>query len=500
MIDFTSACDPGAIESLLGGDLSDDQTRRVEAHLETCAVCRGRIVEWAIAPQEWSEIRTHLSEDELVPQTAQGMATDTAQEASRSPLGILKFLSPTDDPQMLGRLGQYEVSGIIGSGGMGVVLKGFDRSLNRFVAIKVLAPHLAANAAARRRFSREAQAAAAVMHDNVVAIHGVSEAGGLPFLVMPYVRGRSLQKRIEEQGVLSVVEVLRIGHQVAAGLAAAHAQGLVHRDIKPANILLEEGVERLRITDFGLARAIDDASLTQSGVIAGTPQFMSPEQARGDAIDPRSDLFSLGSVLYVLCTGRPPFRAETTYGILRRITDAPAHAIREINAEIPDWLAAIVHKLLAKNPQERFASAEEVAGLLEQCLAHVQRPTAATLPLAAVRLVETSNVQRSRRSSMRRFAGVLAVVAVGCAALGLAVSQLPHSDPDQARNDSNAAAPEETAPMATTPVGPSADSLLDWSAAAKETDALLEDGEQFEQRMEEWWGPMIAEEPAPEAP
>lgn len=144
-------------------------------------------------------------------------------------------------------------------------------------------------------------------------IYGVAEANGLPYLVMPYVRGTSLQRRLDDSGPLTVAEVLRIGMQTAAGLAAAHAQGLVHRDIKPAKILLSEGVERVQITDFGLARAADDASLTRTGVLAGTPQYMSPEQARGEAVDHRSDLFSLGSVLYATCTGRPPFRADNRH-------------------------------------------------------------------------------------------------------------------------------------------------------------------------------------------
>jgi serine/threonine protein kinase len=173
---------------------------------------------------------------------------------------------------------------------------------------------------------------------------------------------------------------LRIGMQTARGLAAAHAQGLVHRDIKPANILLEDGVERLTITDFGLARAADDASLTRSGVIAGTPQFMSPEQARGDAVDARSDLFSLGSVLYALCTGRAPFRAETSFGVLRRITDDTPRPIREINPETPEWLAAAIERLHAKEPAKRYGSAEDVARIFEQCLAHMQQPSAVPLP------------------------------------------------------------------------------------------------------------------------
>ena len=174
--------------------------------------------------------------------------------------------------------------------------------------------------------------------------------------------------------------------QIASGLAAAHAQGLVHRDIKPANILLEDGVERLKITDFGLARAADDASLTRTGVIAGTPQFMSPEQARGELVDHRSDLFSLGSVMYAMCTGRPPFRAETSYGMLQRICEGQPREIRDVNPEIPEWLAAFVSRLHAKDPAERFQTAGEVAQLLEQCLANLRQPEAAPFPVAVSQL------------------------------------------------------------------------------------------------------------------
>ena len=197
---------------------------------------------------------------------------------------------------------------------------------------------------------------------------------------MPYVRGPSLQRRLDDKGPLAVVEILRVAVQAAAGLAAAHAQGLVHRDVKPANILLSDGIERVKLTDFGLARAADDASLTKTGVIAGTPQYMSPEQARGEPLDQRSDLFSLGSVLYAMCTGRVPFRAETSYGVLRRITDEEPRPIREINPDIPDWLGHIVARLMAKRREDRFQSANEVATLLEACLAHIQQPTAAPLP------------------------------------------------------------------------------------------------------------------------
>lgn len=163
--------------------------------------------------------------------------------------------------------------------------------------------------------------------------------------------------------------------QTAAGLAAAHAQGLVHRDVKPANILLENGIERVLLTDFGLARTIDEASLTCSGVIAGTPQYMAPEQARGEMVDFRSDLFSLGSVLYALCTGHSPFRAETTMGVLHRICKESPRPIQELNPEIPLWLSAIITRLHAKNPAKRYASAAEVAEILQRRLACLQSPS-----------------------------------------------------------------------------------------------------------------------------
>src|SRR5205807_4379481 len=176
-------------------------------------------------------------------------------------------------------------------------------------------------ATARRRFGREAKAGAAVCHDHVVTIHAVEEDKPVPYLVMQCVAGASLQDKLDRDGPLGVTEILRIGLQTAEGLAAAHKQGLVHRDIKPANILLENGVERVKITDFGLARTADDASVTQSGMVAGTPMYMSPEQAEGLPIDYRSDLFSLGTLLYVMSTGVPPFRASGTMAILKRVVE-----------------------------------------------------------------------------------------------------------------------------------------------------------------------------------
>lgn len=386
MHDHDDQCDAQLLDALLSGQIDDGVEQRIVRHLDHCRECRTSLdSRSAELQQETSRLLREQPFDadsrfefaDAIDETID----QSMERTSHSILirGVLDSLGPTDDPAMLGRLGGYEVSGVVGAGGMGVVLKALDRSLDRTVAIKVLAPHLACSGAARTRFAREAKAAAAVLHPNVIAIHGVSSgdhSSSLPYLVMPYLRGSSLQLRIDREGPLTVAEILRVASQIVAGLAAAHAQGLVHRDIKPANILLEEGIERVSITDFGLARAVDDATLTRSGVIAGTPQYMSPEQARGEPIDARSDLFSLGSVIYTMCTGHAPFRAETSYGILRRITDQSPRPIREINADLPVWLCRLVDKLHAKSPDDRYQSATVVAEVVQQCLAHVQTPNA----------------------------------------------------------------------------------------------------------------------------
>lgn len=292
----------------------------------------------------------------------------------------LSFLEPAENPENLGRLGSYEVAGVIGRGGMGIVLRAIDPHLNRVVAIKTLAPDYAGNPTARKRFAREAQAAAAVSHPHVVTIHAVEPAGKVPFLVMELVQGQSLREKLDKTGALEVREILRIGSQIAQGLAAAHDQGLIHRDIKPGNVLLENGVERVKLTDFGLARATDDVAITRTGDIAGTPQFMSPEQAEGKVCDQRSDLFSLGSVLYAMCTGRPPFRGDTAIAVLRKVCDGQPRPIREVNTDIPGWLVDIVEHLLAKDPDHRIQTAEEVARILNEHLAELQNPSSGSKP------------------------------------------------------------------------------------------------------------------------
>ena len=383
MTDFSkTCCDCEQLQKLLMESLPEKEENDISEHLSACSECRHEFEVLAATNEWWSEASERLSRSAArrAGHSTYGYSSHDDDVAHFSADFAVDFLEPSDDQTSLGRLGEYEIVEVIGRGGMGIVLKGFQKELHRHVAVKVLAPHLATSGAARRRFAREAQATAAVVNPHVMAIHSVNANAKLPYLVMPYVACQSLQERLDQQGPLDVKDVLRIGMQASLGLSAAHAQGLVHRDVKPANILLETNVDRVLLTDFGLARAVDDATLTRTGIIAGTPQYMSPEQANGDAVDHRSDLFSLGAVLYAMCTGRPPFRADTTFGILRRIRETAPRPIREINPEIPEWLERIVMKLLAKDVVERISSAAEVATLLEQSLAHVQQPTSVDLP------------------------------------------------------------------------------------------------------------------------
>ena len=234
-----------------------------------------------------------------------------------------------------------------------------------------MAPELVGTSPARKRFQREARATAAVRHSNVVGIYHVEDRPH-PFLVMKFVDGISLQLKLDRTGPLPVPDVVDVALQIARGLAAAHATGLIHRDIKPANILLETGTGRVKITDFGLARTVDDASLTRSGQVIGTPLYMSPEQAQGLSVDQRSDLFSLGSVMYVMASGRPPFRASTTLGVLKRVVEDRPRPIDEVLSDVPEWLIAIISKLHAKDREDRFGSAAEVGDLLERCQAELR--------------------------------------------------------------------------------------------------------------------------------
>ena len=339
--------------------------------------------------------------------TYQPSAVDDSDDDIDDSQPDLSFLQPSSKPGSIGLLAHYEVLSVLGRGGFGIVFKAFDEKLHRLVAIKVMNPQLASTSPPRKRFLREARAAAAIRHENVVQVYSVEEQP-LPYLVMEFIDGQTLKEKLDGAGPLETPEILHIARQIASGLAAAQAMGLIHRDIKPANILLEGAIAeppitpvaeivrfqtdsephriltnsatslnsattvRVKISDFGLARAADDASMTRTGVISGTPMYMAPEQATGQTLDHRADLFSFGSVLYQMACGRPPFRAANTIAVLRRVVEDTPRPLPEILPEIPDWLVAIVTKLHAKKPEDRFQTAKEVADLLARCQSELQ--------------------------------------------------------------------------------------------------------------------------------
>ncbi len=369
-------CDTLSLQILLEGDEQSHEYLALANHVDRCERCQQTLTLMAGDNQAWTEtgelLRDYPGADSSTVDTIPCRDFLASQPADGFPFSTSSFLESPNHPEMLGRLGRYEVERVIGAGGMGIVLKAHDSELNRPVAIKVLAPHLCNRGAARKRFEREARAAAAVVHEHIVAIHNVDSDGKTPYIVMQYVPGESLQTKVDDEGPLPTKEVLRIGVQAAAGLAAAHEQGVIHRDVKPGNILLENDIERSLLSDFGLARTVDDASLTHTGVIAGTPHYMSPEQANGETVDHRTDLFSLGSVIYFMATGRPPFRADKPMGVLNRICHSAHQPACELNRDVPYQLSDLIDELLRKKAHRRLDSAVRLRERLSRQLAELQ--------------------------------------------------------------------------------------------------------------------------------
>ena len=290
-----------------------------------------------------------------------GVDADRTEAAGPAGGGApITFLSPPQQADEMGRLGEYRVLKVLGRGGMGVVFLAEDVRLGRRVALKTMRPEAAQMANAKQRFLREARGTAAIEHDHIIPIYQVGEANGVPFLAMPLLRGEPLDERLKrtEGKPLLVPDIVRIGREIAEGLAAAHEQGLIHRDIKPANVWLEAERGRVKVLDFGLARAArEDTQLTQSGAIVGTPAYMAPEQARGETVDARCDLFSLGCLLYQMATGRKPFNGPDTMSILMSLALDQPTPPRQHNTEMPAELSNLISRLLAKKPEDRPASA-----------------------------------------------------------------------------------------------------------------------------------------------
>jgi len=269
---------------------------------------------------------------------------------------------------MMERIGHYRIVAELGRGGMGVVYKAHEESLNRFVAIKILGEHLTEDPTQIERFIREAQSAASLNHPNIVQIYAVSEEDGRHYFVMEYVSGRSLQQILRAKGPLEPAQVARIALQTASGLGAAHEQGIIHRDIKPANLLIDNrGI--VKIADFGLALMGDAASrLTATGMFMGTPGYLSPEQCLDQGVDNRTDIYSLGVTLFEALSGKTPFVADSPLALLRQIVDVEPPDLGELNPEVDPELCAIVARMMAKDRDLRVASCNELIGALEPYL------------------------------------------------------------------------------------------------------------------------------------
>lgn len=310
-----------------------------------------------------------------LPSTVGGHHPGVTGDEVRTVQGLGFLLDPSQSPSSLGKIRDYEILGIEGRGAMGIVLRAYDPNLRRNVAIKVMAAELSATPGSRERFIREAQSSASINHPNVVIVHSVGEHENLPFLVMEFVEGQTLQDLIRENKKLSVETTLRIAHQIASGLAAAHARGVVHRDVKPANILIENGIQRVKIADFGLARVVLDASgLTSQGKTVGTPSYMAPEQVDGLEVDCRADLFSLGCVIYAMLTGHTPFRAGNTLAVLQAVSKRE-HVPLDSVVDVPEGLSQLVDRLLKKDPNARLESAVKVLEILEELMRTVGTPS-----------------------------------------------------------------------------------------------------------------------------
>ena len=295
----------------------------------------------------------------------------------------LAFLAPAERPGELGRIAHYRVVKELGRGGMGMVYAAIDTRLERKIALKVMLPKFAANPSAKERFLREARAAAKISHDNVVTVYEADERDGVPYISMQYLQGYPLDEYLKKKGNPSIAQVLRIARETAAGLSAAHQIGLVHRDIKPANLWLEAPNGRVKVLDFGLAKPVDaEVELTKSGAIIGTPAYMSPEQARGEKVDHRTDLFSLGVLLYRISTGRLPFNGPNTMAMLMALGTEEPPPVRSLNPNVPEPLAELIHQLLEKKADARPQSADEVVKRVRAIAKELSEPVAAALAVA----------------------------------------------------------------------------------------------------------------------
>jgi hypothetical protein len=413
-----SAC-PGVDElsRFRRGRLSEDRALQVEQHLAGCSACLGRIppldasdpLVQAMRAQKGKprlsnpmmeslrqELRSRPLDRRALPQTGPTLEEDKPSLDETIAAGQPKmsreeypFLSAPRSPDELGWLGTFRVLKVLGQGGMGMVLQAEDTRLQRMVALKVMKPSVAIEPKARQRFLREARATAKLEHDHIIAIHQIDEIGDTVFLAMPLLHGETLDDRLRRESILPVREVLRIGRETAEALAAAHERELIHRDIKPANLWLEAPSGRVKVLDFGLASMpCSEGEKTLPGTILGTPGYMAPEQTESEA-DQRSDLFSLGVVLYRMATGRMPFKGDSPLKKIRSVLIDDPEPPEKANPSLPAPLCHLITRLLSRNPADRPAKAIAVARVLQtieaQLSGAITVPVAKIVPAAAPR-------------------------------------------------------------------------------------------------------------------
>ncbi|HRA87689.1 MAG TPA: serine/threonine-protein kinase [Planctomycetaceae bacterium] len=374
------------LEELLDGWMSGRERGVTISVAELCAECPELMPELARRIQVVSRFE-QLAEDGISETLGSQVDVDTSN-LTRTPLP-----APSANAHLPASIGGFKPLSLLGEGGMGAVYLAEDHQLGRRVAVKVMKPELAADPDARHRFLREARAMATIEHDNVMIIHAVGEDHGMPFLVMPVLKGETLDDRLLRENRLSVTESCRIGREIAAGLAAAHSHGLIHRDIKPSNIWLEGSTGRVRILDFGLARPErDDQKVTHSGAVLGTPAYMAPEQAAGTEATPRSDLFSLGAVLYRITTGTQPFAGPNLMATLNNLANLVPESPEKLNSEIPLELSTLINRLISKTQERRSESADAVVKSLQR----IESSVLQVIPTAAPKL------RRHRESDERK--------------------------------------------------------------------------------------------------
>jgi hypothetical protein len=371
---------PETLEAYARGSLASAAAESIELHLHGCRSCaeslesltRSQLLGLlgdlqsappiAQAPPASPVLDTLIRQASLSPDPSWG----SDDEASSSQ--VLQRLDPPLSAGSLGVFAGYEILDLAGSGGMGLVLKARDRTLHRTVAIKVLYPQRGEDRLSNR-FLAEARAVAAMHHDHIVTVYHAGTEKGLSYLVMPFHGEGTLADLLTTTPRLTWEQVARVGMQLAQALAAMHSVDILHRDIKPSNVLLEQGLERVRLADFGLAKPIHGpASEPTQRSIAGTPHYMAPEQARGEPMDARSDLFALGALLHRLATGTTLYEGDSSAEVLQLAAQGNLKPIRERAPEIPAHLGAIIDRLVAPRPEDRFSSADEVSHALSRVL------------------------------------------------------------------------------------------------------------------------------------